>query len=68
MKIHLKKLLKSRRITQSQLAKDTGINPRLISKMYNQTIIQIPIESIDLICEYLDITIDQLLVIEKRVN
>lgn len=66
MKINLKRLLKQRRITQKQLAIDTDISPMLINKMCNQSVKRLPTDALDSICEYLDVSIEELLEVEKR--
>ncbi|MDY3031135.1 MAG: helix-turn-helix transcriptional regulator [Clostridia bacterium] len=57
---HLPELLGRRRMTQQQLAQETGIRPSTISNIYNDMCIRINIDYIDKICEVLDCRIDEL--------
>jgi putative transcriptional regulator len=61
IKIHLSKLLGERKMTQSDLAKITGIRPNTINEWYHEIIVRINVEHIDRICEALNIHIDELI-------
>ena len=61
IKIHLSRLLGERRISQAELARQTGIRPSTISDIYNEISERLNIEHLDKICEYLDCDITELL-------
>jgi len=61
IQIHLSKLLGERRMTQSQLSQLTGIRPTTISEMYNEICARVNIEHLNLICEALNCTLDELM-------
>jgi putative transcriptional regulator len=48
-------------MSQSELSKKTGIRPNAINEMYHEMCERINIEYIDLICEALNCTIDELI-------
>lgn len=54
IKIHLSKLLGERRMTQSELARKTGIRPTTISEWYNEIVERLNVEHMDRICEVLE--------------
>ena len=61
IKIYLSRLLGERRITQSELAKMTGIRPSTINDWYHEIIPRINVDHLDKICEALDCTIPDLI-------
>lgn len=61
VKIYLSKLLGEKRITQSELAKRTGIRPATINDWYHEIIPGLNIEHIDKICEVLECDISDLM-------
>lgn len=61
IKIHLSKILGERRIQQSDLAKMTGIRPSTINEWYHEIVVRVNLEHMDLICEALDISLDELM-------
>lgn len=63
IKFNLQKLLKEHGITQSELAKSTGIRPSTICEIYNNNCSFIKLENIDKICKKLDCTLEDLIII-----
>ena len=61
IKIHLSRILGEKRITQAELARQTGIRPSTISDIYNEMTGRLNIEYLDRICEYLDCSITDLI-------
>ena len=57
IKIYLSRILGEKRITQAELARQTGIRPSTISDIYNEMTERLNIEYLDRICEYLDCSI-----------
>lgn len=66
IRIHLSALLGKKRWTQAKLAKVTGIRPSTISEMYNEIIVRVTLDHLDLICEALDCTLDELITYEPN--
>lgn len=60
IKIYLSRLLGERRITQAELARQTGIRPSTISEIYNEIIERLNVEHLNKICEYLHCHLDEL--------
>ena len=60
IKIYLSKLLGERRITQSDLAKATGIRAATINEIYHELCERINLEHLDKICEYLKCDLNDL--------
>ncbi len=61
IKIHLSRILGEKRITQTELARQTGIRLSTISDIYNKMTERLNIEYFDRICEYLDCSITDLI-------
>lgn len=61
IKIYLSRILGEKRITQAELARQTGIKPSTISDIYNEMTERLNIEYLDRICEYLDCSITDLI-------
>lgn len=61
IKINLSRILGEKRITQAELARQTGIRPSTISDIYNEMTERLNIEYLDRICEYLDCSIIDLI-------
>ena len=61
IKIHLSRILGEKRMSQAELARQTGIRPSTISDIYNEMTERLNIEYLDLICEYLDCSIMDLI-------
>lgn len=61
IKIHLSRILGEKRMTQAELARQTGIRPSTINDIYNEMAERLNIEYLDRICEYLDCSITDLI-------
>lgn len=57
--IRLKQLLKNAGISQSELAKATGIRPSTICDLYNQNAVFIKLENLYRICKVLNCRVDE---------
>lgn len=62
----LKKLLSDRGISQSELAKDTGIRPSTICDLYNQNAAFVKLENVYKICKCLKCDISELFEIKDE--
>ena len=61
IKIYLSRILGEKRITQAELARQTGIRPSTISDIYNEMTERLNINHLDKICEYLNCDITDLI-------
>ena len=61
-------LLAERRMRVADLIRGTGINKTTLHKLYNGDLTRIDFETIDRICDFLDIQVGELFVFEKQVN
>ena len=61
IKIHLSRMLGEKRITQAELARQTGIRPSTINDIYNEMTERLNINHLDRICEYLNCDITDLI-------
>ena len=61
IKIHLSRILGEKRITQAELARQTGIRPSTINDIYNEMTERLNISHLDRICEYLKCDITDLI-------
>ena len=66
IRIHLSALLGKKRWTQAKLAQVTGIRPTTISELYREMTTRVTLEHLDLICEALDCTLDELVTFEPN--
>lgn len=66
IRIHLSELLGRKRWTQAKLARVTGIRPSTISEMYNEILTRVSLEHLDMICEALDCTLEELVTFEPN--
>ena len=61
IKIYLSTILGEYRMTQSELAKKTGIRPATICEIYNETIDRINLNHLSKICEVLKCEVEDIL-------
>lgn len=61
IRIKLSTVLGQKRITQADLARETGIRPATINEMYHEFCERINLDYLDRICEVLDCNITDLL-------
>jgi putative transcriptional regulator len=61
IRIRLSTILGTKRITQSELSKKTGIRPGTINLMYHEYIKRVNISDINKLCEFLDCTVSDLI-------
>ena len=66
IRIHLSALLGRKRWTQAKLARVSGIRPSAINEMYHEIAVRVTLEHLDLICEALDCTLDELISFEPN--
>lgn len=66
IRIMLSTRLGERRMTQSELARATGIRSQTINEMYHDFSDRVSLDDLDLICEALDCTLSDLLIYEPN--
>lgn len=66
IRIMLSTRLGERRMTQSELARATGIRSQTINEMYHNFSDRVNLDDLDLICEALDCTLSDLLIYEPN--
>lgn len=66
IRILLSTRLGERRMTQSELARATGIRSQTINEMYHDFSDRVNLDDLDLICEALDCTLSDLLIYEPN--
>ena len=66
IRIMLSTRLGERRMTQSELARATGIRSQTINEMYHDFSDLVNLDDLDLICEALDCTLSDLLIYEPN--
>ena len=59
-------LLAERKMRVADLIRGTGINKTTLHKLYNGELTRIDLETIDRICDYLDVQVGDLFVFEKE--
>lgn len=68
IRILLSTRLGERRMTQSELARATGIRSQTINELYHEMTDRVSLEQLDLICKALDCKISDLLVQEEDLD
>lgn len=66
IRILLSSRLGDRKWTQADLARKTGIRPTTISELYHEMVDRVNLDHLDLICEALDCSLDELIVREPN--
>ena len=66
IRIMLSTRLGERRMTQSDLARVTGIRSQTINELYHDFAERVSLDDLDLICEALDCTLSDLLIYEPN--
>lgn len=61
IRCHLGRLLGERKLKISDVARDTGINRGTLTRLYQETVERIEVDSIDRLCRYLGVTVADLL-------
>ena len=62
IRILLSSRLGDRKWTQADLARKTGIRPTTINELYHEMVVRVNLDHLDLICEALDCSLDELFV------
>ncbi|WP_321835729.1 helix-turn-helix domain-containing protein [Clostridium butyricum] len=65
VKINLKNLMSKKDITQKKLSEDTGIGANTINRYTNNTFVRIDGSHIEILCDYFNCSIDELIKLEK---
>ena len=68
IKCHLSRVLGERKLKISDVARDTGINRGTLTRMYHETLMRVDLETINTLCEYLSISVGELLEYQKNEN
>lgn len=61
IRILLSSRLGDRKWTQADLARKTGIRPTTINELYHEMVDRVNLDHLDLICEALDCSLDELI-------
>jgi putative transcriptional regulator len=65
IKCHFSKVLGEQKLKISDVARDTGINRGTLTRMYHETLVRIDLETINTLCEYLSVSVGELLEHQK---
>lgn len=68
IRILLSSRLGDRKWTQADLARKTGIRPTTINELYHEMVDRVNLDHLDLICEALDCSLDELKLIVRVPN
>lgn len=68
IKCHLSRVLGERKLKISDVARETGINRGTLTRMYHETLVRVDLETINTLCEYLSISVGELLEYQKDEN
>lgn len=68
VRIYLSKLLGERRMSQKELSELTGIRPNTINEWYHEIVVSLKVEHIDLICEALGCSVEELIQVIPNKN
>jgi len=67
VRCRLKELLDERGLTQMDLVRKLGLSPTTVGKLYNNKSGMIAFETIDKLCDFFEIGIQELLIKEKKI-
>jgi putative transcriptional regulator len=65
IKCHFSKVLGEQKLKISDVARDTGINRGTLTRMYHETLVRVDLETINILCGYLSISVGELLEHQK---
>lgn len=65
IKCHFSKVLGEQKLKISDVARDTGINRGTLTRMYHETLVRIDLDTINTLCEYLSVSVGELLEYQK---
>lgn len=65
MKVKLSEILDNKRISQNQLAKDTGISVSTLRNLNHNRTTRISFDTLEKICIYLDCGVEDVLCVER---
>lgn len=65
VKMNMKVLMAIKEVTQRKLSEDTGIGPNTINRYTNNTFTRIDREHIEILCNYFNCAIEDLIKLEK---
>ncbi len=60
IKCHLSAILGKRKLKVAEVARDSDINKNTLHRLYNETATRIDLETIEKLCRYLDIQVEEL--------
>ncbi len=66
VRCRLKELLNERGLTQMDLVRQLGLSPTTVGKLYNNKSGMIAFETIDKLCDFFEIGIQELLIKERK--
>ena len=61
IRIHLSRLMGEKRLKIADLARDTGLSRTTVSRLYHEDSERIDLDTLEKLCRYLDINIEELL-------
>jgi putative transcriptional regulator len=65
IKCHLSKILGEQRLKISDVSRETGIDRGTLTRMYYETLRRVDLATINTLCEYLSISVNDLLEYKK---
>jgi putative transcriptional regulator len=61
IKCHLSRVMGEQKLKISDVSRDTGINRGTLTRMYHETLVRVDLETINTLCEYLSVSVCELL-------
>ena len=61
IRIHLSRLMGEKRLKIADLVRDTGLSRTTVSRLYHEDSERIDLDTLEKLCRYLDINIEELL-------
>ena len=65
VKCNLSALMGAKRVKISDVVRDTGINRSTLTRLYHETTTRIDFETLEILCNYFDVSPGELLTIEN---
>jgi putative transcriptional regulator len=65
VRINLSRIMGERRLKIADVCRDTGLSRTTVSRLYHEDVIKLDLETLELLCNYLDVDIAEMIEITR---